>query len=98
MTIDTLLSPLEVILLKKERQQAAEEGRQEGHQKGVEEGHRKGLIQAVKLGLELRFRSEGYALFARVERCSDLSILAEASEAIRRGTGLKEIAEFFPVE
>ena len=75
--------------------QIQEEGRQEGWQKGRQEGWQKGLIEAVKLGLELRFGGEGVALFAQVDQCADLSILAEAQEAIRKGRQLEEIGRLF---
>jgi hypothetical protein len=68
-----------------------EEGRQEGRQEGHQKGRQEGLIEAVKLGLELRFGGDGMALFSTVETCSDLSVLAQAQEAIRKGRELAEI-------
>ncbi len=95
MTIDTLLSPLEVILLQKEREKGVEEGRQEGQQEGWKRGRQEGLIEAVKLGLELRFGGEGVDLFPKVEQCSDLLLLTQAQDAIRRGRELEEIKRLF---
>ncbi len=72
-----------------------QKGRQEGQQEGWQRGHHEGLIAAVKLGLELRFGGEGMALFPSVERCSDLSVLTQAQEAIRNGRDLPEIKGLF---
>ena len=77
------------------RQEGWQKGQQEGWQKGQQEGWQKGLIEAVKLGLELRFGGEGVALFPKAEQCSNLSILAGAQEAIRKGAGLEEIKRLF---
>ena len=80
-------------------QKGSEEGWQKGRQEGRQEGHQEGrqqeLIEAVKLGLELRFGGEGMAFAAKVEHCSDLSVLAQAREAIRKGRGLEEIKGLF---
>jgi predicted transposase YdaD len=80
-------------------QMIQEEGRrkgwQEGQQEGQQEGWRKGLVQAVKLGLELRFGGAGTALFSRVEQCTDVSVLTQANEALRTERPLEEIEALF---
>jgi hypothetical protein len=76
-------------------QQIQEEGRRKGQEAGLQKGRQEGLIQAVKLGLELRFGGEGMDLFPEVEQCSDLVILAGAREAIREGRTLEEIKRLF---
>ena len=77
------------------RQEGWQKGRQEGCEEGRQKGRLEGLIEAVKLGLELRFGALGVALSPKVERCTDLSILARAQEAIRNRVELEEIKGLF---
>lgn len=70
MTIDTLLSPLEVMLIEESRQ----EGRQEGRQEAKVEALRAALTDA----LEVRFGGEAVEAFGLAQALSDEGALRRA--------------------
>ena len=63
----------------------------EGYHQGLVEG----LLQAVKLGLELRFGTEGTALFAEVQKCNYISLLKQARKALAAGDDIQTIKQLF---
>ena len=98
MTIDTLLSPLEVILLKKERQQGIEEGRQEGRQEGLQEGRQEGcqegLLQARRADiletLESRFGPLPGSISEKIRASRDEGTLRKGLRAAFTAASLED--------
>jgi len=64
---------------------------QEIFQEGIEKGRLEGLIEAIKLGLELKFGIEGLRLLPRIEKEKDITRLDAIKEAIKIATTVKEI-------
>jgi hypothetical protein len=74
-----------------------EKGRLEGIEKrmleGIEKGRLEGLIEAVKLGVELKFGIEGLKLWSRIAKEKDITRLNTVKEALLIATTVKEIEE-----
>ena len=73
--------------IEKGRQEGLEEGRREG----MEKGRREGLIEAIKLGMQLKFGAEGSNLLSRIEKEKDITRLDRIKEAIKAVPTVKEI-------
>ena len=69
---------------------AREEGRAEGKEEGRAEGFRAGLLEAIDLGLELRFGKEALRVLPRVRETSDLDRLQGLKAAVTRVASLAE--------
>jgi len=69
------------------------EGIERGRLEGIEKGRLAGLIEAIKLGMELKFGLEGLKLLPRIEKEKDITRLDAIKEAIRIATTVKEIEE-----
>jgi hypothetical protein len=65
-------------------------------ERGFEKGQRVGLLKAVKLGLDLKFGSEGLALLPEMEQIEDLATLEAVSNAIKPAASLDEIRKLIP--
>jgi hypothetical protein len=63
---------------------AIEKGRKEGREEGREQGRREGLIQALTLGLRLRFGEEGLKLLPDVQKITSSALLGNLVEVLPR--------------
>jgi predicted transposase YdaD len=88
-------SPIYQMIQEEGRRIGEEQGRRIGEEQGRKIGRAEGLVQAVKLGLELRFGSAALSLMNAAESCSDSAILTKALEAIRSGCALEEVQSIF---
>ncbi len=83
--------------IEKGRLEGIEKGRLEGIEKGklegIEKGKLEGLIEAITLGMELKFGLEGLKLLPRIEKEKDITRLDTIKEAIKIVTTVKEIEE-----
>ena len=90
MTIDTFLSPVEIILCdqyeQEVRQKGLQEGRQEGRQEGLLQGHALGVLDV----LEMRFGSVPEAVRARVLGQTDEARLRQAHRSAVVCIGLED--------
>ena len=68
-----------------------EQGRQEGRKEGRKEGRQQGLLEAISLGLELKFGKEGLQLYPQISRIDSIEQLERIKEAIRTAASYKEI-------
>ncbi|MBI2565764.1 MAG: hypothetical protein HYV63_01860 [Candidatus Schekmanbacteria bacterium] len=71
---------------------AEKRSREEGLQEGRQQGLRDCLIEAMALGLELRFGESGAGLSALVEKITDLDRLRKIKRAIAEGASLDAVA------
>jgi predicted transposase/invertase (TIGR01784 family) len=55
---------------------------QQGIQQGIQQGRRQGLIDAISLGIRLRFGSDGLWLLPEVRRVEDIEILESIYDSI----------------
>ena len=76
------LMDIERIAIEKGRKEGRKEGREEGREIGREEGRREGLIQALTLGLRLRFGEEGLKLLPQVQKIASLALLSDLVEIL----------------
>ncbi len=56
---------------------------QQGIQQGIQQGVKEGLLKAIRLGLELRFGSEGLRIFPDIRKIEDADVLDTISEAVK---------------
>ena len=73
------------------REEGRVEGRKEGLKEGRVEGRKEGLLEAVRLGLELRFGDAGLVLMPEVQALDDEALLRRVQEALIRGSSLEEV-------
>ena len=72
------------------REEGLQEGREEGLQEGRQEGLQEGLLQAVGLGLRLRFGEAGLALMPMAQG-RGVEVLSQVKEALAAGASLEEV-------
>ena len=68
-----------------------QEGVQEGIQQGIQQGIRQGLIEAIEMGLQLRFGAEGYRLLPKIYKIEDVHALRAVKDAVRSMENIDEI-------
>ena len=76
-------------------QQGIQEGIQQGIQEGIQEGIQQGLIGAIKLGLELKFGSEGLEILPEITPIRDLELLETIKEGIKTANTLAELRTIY---
>ncbi len=65
-------------------------GVEKGMEKGKHQGMREGLIEAIELGLSLRFGEDGLRMMSRIRRIRKLDRLRAIKELVRDTTDLKD--------
>jgi hypothetical protein len=60
-----------------------------------ERGHRQGLLEAIELGLELKFGNEGLQLLPEISQIDDLEILKAIRDGIKRVMTLQELRTLY---
>ena len=68
-----------------------QEGIQQGIQQGVQQGIRQGLIEAIEMGLQLRFGAEGYRLMPKIYKIEDVHALRAVKDAVRSMKNIDEV-------
>ncbi|WP_035256749.1 Rpn family recombination-promoting nuclease/putative transposase [Desulfatirhabdium butyrativorans] len=69
------------------------EGLERGIQQGRQQGIQQGLLNAIELGLEIKFGAQASYLLAAIRQVTDIDRLKAIREAIRIGASLKDIEE-----
>ena len=77
-------------------EQGIEQGIKKGIEQGKKEGLKQGLLEAIWLGLELKFGEEGLKLFDQISPIDSLDKLYELKKAIRDAKSCKEIETLIP--
>lgn len=62
--------------------QGMQQGMQQGLQQGLLEGRRRGLLDAISLGVKLKFGNEGLRLLAEIRRIEDVATLETIYDSI----------------
>jgi flagellar biosynthesis/type III secretory pathway protein FliH len=75
---------------------AREEGRAEGQAEGRAEGLRQGLLEAIELGLKLRFGAEGLQCFSAIQQLADIDVLRRIKQAIESAVTADDIRRLLP--
>ncbi len=70
-------------------------GREEGIALGQEKGYRQGLLEAIALGLELKFGMEGLKLMPEIEEISDIGKLRILEKALRSAQSVEDLRSLF---
>jgi predicted transposase/invertase (TIGR01784 family) len=78
-------------LAEKIKQEGIRQGLEKGIQQGIQQGIRQGLIEAIEMGLQLRFGAEGYRIMPDIYPIEDINILRAVKEAVKNVKTLSEI-------
>src|SRR5262249_25649488 len=65
-------------------------------EEGRAEGLREGLLEAIELGLKLRFGAEGLQCLPAIQQLMDLDILRRIKQAIETAVPPDDIRRFLP--
>ena len=60
-------------------------------QQGIQQGIRQGLIEAIEMGLQLRFGAEGYRLMPKIYKIEDVHALRAVKDAVRSMKNIGEV-------
>jgi hypothetical protein len=63
---------------------------------GFDKGLQKGLVQGIRLGLNVKFGTEGLALMPLVEAQEDLALLQKVIDTIDQTNSLDEVRRLLP--
>lgn len=71
------------------------QGIQQGIQQGLREGRRQGLLDAISLGLQLKFGSEGLLLMPEIRRIEALEVLETIYDGILSAESLDDLRRIY---
>ena len=86
---------METILERWERQgfqKGMQQGMQQGLQQGTQRGIRQGLLEAIELGLNLRFGVAGLGMLPQVRKIEDVDRLRAIKQALLSVGSVDELA------
>ncbi len=75
-----------------------QQGIQQGIRQGIQQGIRQGLLKAIKLGLELKFGTEGLRIYPKIKKIEDADILEAIGESIRLAKDVADIERIYSKE
>ena len=68
-------------------------GIQQGIRQGIQQGRRDGLIEAIEMGLSIKFGAIGLKLLPEIRTMADLNRLEMIKEAIKAAHDVSELEE-----
>ncbi|MBF0517084.1 MAG: hypothetical protein HQK97_08200 [Nitrospirae bacterium] len=74
------------------------QGCEQGMQKGKQEGKHEGLLEAIELGLEIKYGSDGLELIGIARAVDSIDILEELKNFIRKANSLDELKALWGVK
>ncbi|NOX62707.1 MAG: hypothetical protein GXP42_12290 [Chloroflexi bacterium] len=97
---DIMMESIGYELIKKEGweegfEKGRAEGREEGMEEGLEKGLRQGLLDAIALGLNLRFNAEGLKLMREIREIEDIQVLRILRDALLSVKTLDEFRDLY---
>ncbi len=72
-------------------QQGIQQGVQQGIQQGVQQGLYQGLLDAIDMGLSLKYGAKGLKLLPEIAKIKDIAKLKAIKEAIKIAKNISEI-------
>ena len=73
------------------RKEGFEQGIQQGIQQGVQQGVHEGLLEAIDLGLLLRFEDQSQVLMKLVNQIDDVEKLRAIKDALKSVTNVSDL-------
>ncbi len=70
-------------------------GEERGEQKGLQKGIREGLLEAIELGLLLKFQGQGLALYPEISKIEDIGVLRAIVEALKVSDRIEDIVALY---
>ena len=68
---------------------------EEGMQKGIEKGMKQGLLDAIDLGLDLKFGEDGLNLMPEIRELDDINVLKAIRSKIKPAKSLDELRQIY---
>ena len=68
-----------------------QQGMQQGKLEGIQQGQLEGLLDAIELGLSLKFGASGLSLMPSIRGVENIDLLEAVKEAIKVAKDLSEI-------
>ena len=87
------VTSVEKIGIRKGIEQGIQQGVQQGIQQGIQQGRREGVLEAIELGLTIKFGARGLRLLPMIRAFKEMDRLEMVKEAIKATDNLKEIEE-----
>lgn len=85
-------------LVEQGMQQGMQQGIQQGMQQGIQQGKREGVLEAIELGLTIKFGTKGLRLLPAIQGLKDARQLETVKEAIKAADELTEIEELLKLD
>ncbi|MBD2432661.1 hypothetical protein CEN44_19530 [Fischerella muscicola CCMEE 5323] len=63
--------------------------------RGIQKGIREGLLEAIEMGLELKFGSEGLTMLPEISQIQDVEILRAILTSIKTVNTLEELRRIY---
>jgi len=76
-------------------EQGIQEGIQQGIQQGIQKGVRQGILDAIELGLEIKFGVEGLRELPEIRKIKDVDVLHAIREAIKTVKTINELRSIY---
>ena len=73
----------------------AQKWMEQGEKRGVEKGIRQGVLDAIELGLELKFGAAGLRLLPQIRTIEDLDLLRAIREGIKTCNSVDELRQIY---
>ncbi len=89
--METILERWEQQGFQKGMQQGMQQGLQQGLQQGTQRGIRQGLLEAIELGLNLRFGVAGLGILPQVRKIEDVDRLRAIKQALLSAESVDEL-------
>ncbi len=62
---------------------------------GIEKGVRQGLLEAIELGLELKFGADALSLMSEISQIDDIEKLRSIKEGIKTVASIEELQQIY---
>jgi len=72
-------------------QRGMQQGMQQGLQQGLQQGKKEGLYEAISLGLELKYGTNGLALMEKILKIESVGKLEVIKEAVKIAKSMEEV-------
>lgn len=91
----TIMDTVADTWIKRGMQQGTQQGIQQGLEQGLRHGRRQGLVDAISLGIRLRFGSEGLPLLPEIRKIEDVEVLEAIYNGFETDNSLDELRRIY---